>query len=946
MNTISKRLAWKETALLRPICISCLALLAMILVAGFVTINNSKDFTEFVGSLVMGIGCVTGLACGILIFVFEREAGTDTFLECFPVDGKQVSRTKLAKTALYFTLYTIGGLLLGYAALAIYDGGAPSLAGKTMPFAWLSMIVLVPVQCLLWSIVCSLVSRSGLYATIASATLTVASVIGLGIITTGWVAPGLSDQNEMLSLAAVYFGMSLILCGAIWYLSPAWLRGKKRTVRSPGLASISKQKTASAKNSYPYRSLVWQNLRRCWIPWLAAGIGLIVTCGIAGDIINSAFAYRRQHFDRLFSGIIFSQMFFVVAGAGIGTLMYSGDQSKSNYLFFQQQADYPRKVWFARLLILLSFIPFVAIAALMSSMSSASILSDSTQHWPMYTDKEYWWLFMTPHALNSIILFITAAGLAQLATMFFRLGSGFVAFIVTIILCVFLYHWFREVTFAGESTIVFLGPLAISCFAATWWFAPRWISDRGRITGAVASFSVCSMVAMSIFGGWIWHRSNEFSVPPQSQEWTAFMAPNSLLANKEKFPTAVKLTAAIKDLQHFEDDSVSFPTQLSAGQLKNHYTNNAKVFEEISICLKDPDCGLFLNPRSTVERSSQKSQLQSELNAATLHHIESGNAEQALDSLEDELRAAWWVAANTNDCRSVLSRFWDWSAQTATEESLIRDAVERIDRLEDEIFDIDSDILYRESVFQIEREVGSEREISHRTEDFSWELERSRRWNLVQLSENNAWSQLCTTPVRRTYIHTSGQFHFDSPDMRTEYFNNLLQPNNAPYLARLRNQLRYTKVRLALSGWKLKHESYPETLRELCEGDQPWLDTMPVSFFSGLEFVYSGKGLNSRVFFTPEAAPQSSARNINWVIKSEFEADIQTTDNWIEPEQPFLLPWSGVIGQKRPFIRVVQNEDDLYEVAEINEPEFGYWIPVGRAMRYETMENPEQHLLK
>jgi len=522
------------------------------------------------------------------------------------------------------------------------------------------------------------------------------------------------------------------------------------------------------------------------------------------------------------------------------------------------------------------------------------------------------------------------------------MGSGFVAFIVTTVLCIWLFHWFREVTFASESTIVFLGPLALSCFAATWWFAPRWISDRGRITGALASLSVCTMVALAIVGGWIWHRTSEFSIPDRSLEWTAFMAPNSLLENEKKFPAAAKLNAAIKNLQPFEGDSVSFPSGLSADQLKENYTKNAKVFDEISICLKDPDCGLFLNPRSTVERDSQTSQLQSELKAATLHHIESGNAKQALDSLEDELRAAWWVAANRNDCKLVLSRIWDWPIQMQADEPLIRDAIARIDRLEDEVFDPSSDVLYRESVFLIEREVGTARETKYQQEDFSWELERSRRWHLTQLQQNAVWDPLC----RETYIHDTNQFYFRRPDMRTTNINTLLQPDNAPYFARLRNLLRYTKVRLALSGWKLKHESYPESLGDLCEGDQPWLDAMPVSFVSGRQFAYSGKGLNDRVFFNPEAAPQRSAWNINWINHAEFEANIQTTDKWIEAEKPFLLPWSGVIGQKRPFVRLVPDENEPDMALETDGPEFGYWIPVGRAMRHEILDNPEQHLLK
>lgn len=947
MNTMTKRLAWKEAALLRPICISCLALLTLVLVAGFATINNTRDFTEFVGSLVMGISCVTALACGILMFVFERESGTDTFLECFPVDGKQVSKTKLIKTAQYFVLYMIGALLIGGAALALYDGGVPKLEGKNIPAAWLSMVVLIPVQCLLWAILCSLIFRSGLYATIASAVLVVVSVIGISVTSPGW-SSSLTDRQDMIAIITAHVVVSIILSGAIWYLSPTWLRGRVRTTRTIKTTVGSKTALASkpvlkARCSHPYRSLVWQNLRYSWIPWLVAAVGLIATCSSMGSQISTELV--RHHGDGFYHLSYLVQGLFIIAGAWIGMMMFSGDQTKSNFLFFQQQADFPRKIWFARLTIVLAFIPCVVIAAILASPGTPDWWS--LQYNPTF-HQEYLWVFQTPHVINSIVLFLTAAGLAQLATMVFRMGSGFVAFVATVVLSIFLFRWFLEVSMTSEG-FLFLIPLMLSCFVATWWLAPRWISGRRRITGSVASLSVCAMVAVAIFGCWIWHRANEFSIPTRSLEWTAFATPNSHRLNMKKYPAALSLNTAFKNLQDFETDT-DFPKGLTAEQLENYFTKNAATFDEISECLKDVDCGLFLNPVSKIERESQASRLNLALEAATRHHLESKDANRALDSLEDQLRAAWWVSADASLCENVLSRFWDWAALENVEEPLIREAIERIDQLEKAVFDYQSEILYRESVFQIEREVGQANEYREQHGAYSWELERSRRWSLTQMEVNPVWRELCLNaigPDRRTFSYNPGIYDIDSPDLRTTHVNHALRTHHAPNLARLFNLFRYTKVRLALAGWKQKHETYPATLGELCDGDQRWLDEIPVSFFSGRQFAYSANGLDDRVFFAPETIPSHHPLSaFHWIYHSEFETKLPVANEWIEAEQPFLLPWSGVIGEKRPFVHVV--EDDTFNVTQKkNHSEFAYWIPVGRAGgQVNIIKEPERFLLE
>ena len=284
MNAISKRLAWKEAAILRPICIACLVLLALLLFAGLAIIKNPADYSDFVGNMSMMLGGIVGLACGIILFVFERESGTDRFLEVFPVDGRAVARAKLLQAFKYFLLYMIGVVLIAATALAVFDGGMPRFHGKATPLVSSLMLALIALECFLWALVCSVLMKSSLRATILSAFLAVTSAIVIGTVQQGWVGTG-SDVKYLWGMVGAHCWLSVCLAVAVWILSPNWLRGRYR--RSVELnsnvatdtkfaAANSKLQAADVKCAYPFKALMWQNVRRCWIPWSLIAVGLIV----------------------------------------------------------------------------------------------------------------------------------------------------------------------------------------------------------------------------------------------------------------------------------------------------------------------------------------------------------------------------------------------------------------------------------------------------------------------------------------------------------------------------------------------------------------------------------------------------------------------------------------------------------------------------------------------
>ena len=941
-RAITKRLAWKETAMLRPICTGCLVLLALILALSLTTSRNAEQHAEFVLNVTISLGCLAALALAIPLFVLERESGTDMFLDSFPIDGRHVANTKLTRVIGYFAAFMTGAIALGFAALAIYEQGVPSFQGIRMPLVWLGLIVLTPTLCLMWSLVCSLIFRNGLHATIAAVVFTAASSGAIWIATTG-----LSGTTNLVAAQVVLAAnaiLCLLLAGTVWYLSPCWLRGRPRTAREKigaKVATISSARTITEpmQTSYPWQALLWQNVRRSWIWWSVAAVSTVVSSHYIGRVVLQQIYYHGD-FGPASHSLFLTGPVFIIAGAWIGTLMFSSDQSKSKFLFFQQRADYPRQVWFARFCIVLLFLPVVWMAGtLMHSDITISVVERNLEAGNY--DRASW-----TSPLQSIpdlmIMFLAAAGLAQLVTISFRIGSGFISFIATIFLCGVLLAGCQEITYRGESLLVFLTPISIACFFATWWQAPRWISGRAKKRGTAASLALCGFVLAATCTGWIWHRVSEFGEPPTAgtlaAEWIAFAEADNLQLARANYPAAVKLEKAIQNIEATDEEKVRFPTNLTKEQYNDWYSRNDKSLAEISESLKDKECGLFLNPRSKVERENQKKRLLQILDAATRRHQGQLEVELEFEALEDRLRTMLFVSTDLL-CETTLLEVCDWATRDGNDEATIRKAIKTIGELELEVLDpsnINSGsdsfgaILYRESVLEVQRKFGSSSDSDHAS-GFAWEVERRRRGNLWALDHSGRSAR------RRKWSIPLLQ-ELQSNTIRTPMSSGLETAGV------LQNMLRYTQTRLALAGWKLENGSWPERLDLLCEGENPWLEKLPLCAFRQQEFAYSGKGADDIVFCDAEYIPPPMMYHYN-SRQAAYVVNAPETEHWIEPKQPFLLPWPGAVNEKRSFVPIEQ-VDESESARATEKTKAAYWIPVGPAREINMLIHMKKYLLE
>jgi len=588
---------------------------------------------------------------------------------------------------------------------------------------------------------------------------------------------------------------------------------------------------------------------------------------------------------------------FVSAGAATGLLAFAQDQGKSQYLFFQQRADYPRRVWLSRILIIASMLPVVWVAAEMVIPHRLVLMAMARDGWDSYSGtasrllSPMFWL---------ICCFLGGAGIAQLVTMVIRMSSGFVAFIVTTVLSLGLMAWCRSMMEMQGSFLVFVLPIAASCFAATWWLAPRWISGRLAKTSSFLAAGFCALVVAGTIGGWIFHRTTEYSVSEKAEDWIAFSEdPQALEKDPQKFEAAIGLRDALKELSFHIDDVEKLPREWSDEVLKKTYTENKERFEEISKLLDDPDCGLFLNPRSSNEALGQTRQLHQSLEVATRRHLRSGQADLALGSLIDELKAAWWIGANRHQCEVILKQFVDCAVKDSVDESDIRKTLNHLNVVLSAICRPEGwDHLYRNGVFEIQRKYGH----TDSKESVRYQ-EGASPWNWNEGFYNWGWfAKAVADPGLSAAWMTDRNYSAwaksaDSSQMKE--------------LRSLMQSFRYTRVRLALTAWKKKHGEFPNSLDELCEGDDPLLKVMPCSIHTGRQFAYSGEGLDAAMFFVPESAVLNTQQH--WQhVHSQYEVSLPTSEHWIEAGQPFLLMWSGAPAEKRAFLR--------QEISEVDDP--------------------------
>ena len=168
MSLATQRIAWKENYLLRPITIANLIIFCIGLIGVWflVPVGRHQSAAELCLGLFTLMSCVAALATGIILFVPERETGTDLLLGRLPINGPSVSRVKLKQGTIWFLLFLISAAIIGLLFYSIRYGANIFASGRKVYFG---LLVIVPIECFLWSIICSIRSKHSITAVVVSA---------------------------------------------------------------------------------------------------------------------------------------------------------------------------------------------------------------------------------------------------------------------------------------------------------------------------------------------------------------------------------------------------------------------------------------------------------------------------------------------------------------------------------------------------------------------------------------------------------------------------------------------------------------------------------------------------------------------------------------------------------------------------------------------------------
>jgi hypothetical protein len=995
MSTATKRIAWKENYLLRPIVLASLAL--FLISATLVCFTVAAGRNQQAGELLLGMfvlfGCVIGLATGIILFVPERETETDLFLGRLPVRGIDVSKTKLKQGLIWFSLFLV---VTAVATIGIFQFwyGDNILSLRTLTSTYYTMCVLIPIECFLWSVVCSLKFRGSVSAVITAAIACVVSLVVVPpFLLMFYGNRHLSQRHEDSIYLAIQVVLIVGLATFAIRSARTWLRGFEGNfadvsqVASKTLFSTDESSAVElAKPAHLWASMAWQNFRVQALPFglIAAGT-LIAATGIAMGFWQeiASMTWRWIDIGIAYWNVTIVNAGIVLAGAAVGLLTFTSDQSKESFLFFQQRADYPRKLWLSRMAAIGLMVPVIILTGLIvySPMTAGPWILNSHFASQGGTDsmRDWSWISSSCTVTNCFWVFLVAASVAQLLSLLIR--HGMIAFFVICAAGWFVWQYCNYLMLLGEPLWLFAAPIAVVAFAASWWFAPRWIGQRKVKRGMV----LCFVGLFGVIGGSIYamlhHRANAFAEPSAFESYkvtfdgygrgegsieTKYETVKKLKAAFAKFTPASELLDQ-KGLQwrslNKESSNVGIVESWPEDFRQAYMDVNKESLALIREAVADVDSCHFLNPFSSVEREAQASQIDSALRVDAYHAMANKDIENALNAMVARVQANWNTGTiNGSDLGFAIESLIAWSELPNQTPESIRNGIDKLDQLKDMVFNGDNQRPIREHFYRIQRLYGSTDRDSvllnpNRYSNYSWleinpwERQRSRRIDLRDLKRvySARWEMLCEL-VRENKVYTYGYDVASDLNGRSVFFADhmTISQRQDPllFVSDVLTSFSYTKVRMALAGYRCENGSYPESL-ELLLGDKNgfWLKQMPVSLGTGKAFAYFPNGLDEVSFF--ESVP------VRYVggLKLPIEYRAFSASETIPAKTPFLLPWSGELLEKRS-LTIEKKFDEKGQVGEQKAEDFwknrtAWWLPRPRVeLRISTYyQSPENWIL-
>ena len=569
---VRKHLVWKEGRILLPACISLLALVALGMIARGLTGSESlSDIASSFIAFALGGATMAALVCGSVTFSLERENQTDDFLARLPLSGKKLARVKIATSTTYFLVSYLIALVMAIGLFALFFNGrsllhllgSRAVLGSTAP-----IVFLMPVVCLLWSMMFSRYLKTTLSTVLFAAVSTIlvpALLSGVSEAITYW--SGMSQQLQPWLFSGLFLAQMVVLVYAIGRQHGSWLRPSSIAGQSAvaGITEAPVQLT-NTKISFvtSMRVLLWQTFRFHWlgslIALLVCGLYLVATL----SALNTALAQGAYEAVSLSTEVV-NDFFAALIGGATGLFLFSKDQAGHSFRFFQQRADYPRRIWLARIINLVAIGLVVSLTVFIVNLALYSTLVAISQSYQLAHNASYnytsahsfnfdspikvtEWSYYFSLTLRSATMYFVVAAVGLLVSIFCR--HGILNALLGIVFCSMAAIWVRYVNWYQVPAWSLAWPIGIAAFTLSWAYAPSWIRGTRQFRWSLASTLVMVGVSGACIFGMRQDRLNDYPVQPAFADLDElYENPEKLKANGDpRFKVAQELSAAVSKI--------------------------------------------------------------------------------------------------------------------------------------------------------------------------------------------------------------------------------------------------------------------------------------------------------------------------------------------------------------------------------------------------------------
>ena len=942
-----KHLIWKECRLLLPACLGLMSLAAigMLAVGCFAAQSITDNGSMFIG-LALGGAVMTALVCGAVTFSLERENRTDTFLTRLPFSGRKLADIKILTAGICFFAFYLSAIVIAVVLFALFFGGRNLLAvsaGRAVLGPSLPIAFLMPVMSFLWSLMFSRYLKKTLNVVLLAATCSVVVPLVLGLIWNTCLNTFFGKEVGVFEISAIFLLQIVLLLAGIAIHSGDWLRPNQlRSSRFSGRgeSTVGQFKLTFGGPSGSVASLAWQTLRIHWLGCLiAVALGVIYVAVVLPftDFIAMAFPslYRNEGSEASIHWIELSNdLFAALIGGGFGLALFASDQSGSSYRFFQQRADYPRRVWLSRVSVLLVVGLWVAVVIAIVNRVAFSVFvsqyqmiaineSISASQWyrPAHEISMFLPYFFSL-TLRSASMFFVVSAVGQLVSIYCR--HGILNALIGLVACLGTIVWVRYLNWYQAPVYYFAWPVGIGALLLSWWYAPSWIRGTRQFSATLVAIAVMALISVGCILGLRADRLNDYVVQPAFNDLdNLFDNPTALRgAGDPRFEVAKEMESAVGEWERaceefrqkfapeWMDDLESDQALLKQTPAVNElFASQRPTFDRIAEAVSHPDMRyyFFLPPDAASTIWARKYQsITGLIERFKLHAIQISDSELYRLALSAE------ISVLMHRLRSLsfenINEYIRWADQPGRE----------VGELVSGINDVESLI---QSSFSIENEHWLEnRYFLYRLNpvtyslDLAWETERKKqKAQLHILTKWEGWQNFCKLngltaddwTVRRRASRDGREVSYAYAPMRegaSMAYRSYLDSYSQDRI-NLR-VLRYLKQRLALAAWKQETGSYPTQLNDLVGKYLNEYDELSNSYYPD--------GLDLPAVCLP-------------LLKANNANTIYTVKSAIPSKTPFLLPWTAV-PNLRSLFKIVQKNEDGSDIVFESDQMLGYFL--------------------